>query len=192
MAPRHPQRSQQLEQFYRRSHRLPSYSEMLGVFGVRSKNAVARIVDHLVADGLVRKDSTGRLVPHRLLGAVKVLGAVEAGWPSPAEEELVDTISLDDFLIEKKEASFLLQVSGKSMIDAGIHPGDYVIVERGRTPKTGDVVVAEVDGEWTIKRFQKRGNQVMLLPANKAFKPIQPKEQLSVAGVVKAVIRKYQ
>ncbi|MEK9152791.1 MAG: S24 family peptidase, partial [Patescibacteria group bacterium] len=78
-----------------------------------------------------------------------------------------------------------------SMIDAGIHPGDMVILERGREPKNGDVVVAEVDREWTIKHYDKRGGRVTLRAANKKYQPITPREELRIAGVVTAVIRKY-
>ncbi len=123
--------------------------------------------------------------------SIKLLGTVEAGWPSPAEEEMVDTISLDDWLITNKQASFMLTVSGESMIDAGIHPGDVVIVDRGRPPKHGDVIVAEIDHDWTIKFYERRAGQTVLVPANKRFKTLYPQEQLSITGVVTAVIRKY-
>jgi SOS-response transcriptional repressor LexA len=75
---------------------------------------------------------------------VGVLGSVEAGFPSPAEEELVDTLSLDDLLIQNREATFLLKVSGDSMINAGILPGDMVIIDKGLTPKSGDIVIARL------------------------------------------------
>jgi repressor LexA len=120
-----------------------------------------------------------------------VLGTVEAGWPSAAEEELADTLSLEEWLIHNREATFMLKVSGDSMIDAGIRPGDMLLVERGRTPKENDIVVAEVDKQWTLKYFQKRGNQVVLMPANKKYQPIFPKEELNISAVVMAVIRKY-
>jgi repressor LexA len=77
------------------------------------------------------------------------------------------------------------------MIDAGIMPGDMVILTRGRQARNGDIVVAEVDKEWTIKFFEKRGSAVTLKPANKRYRPIIPKEELRVAGVVTAVVRKY-
>ena len=86
----------------------------------------------------------------------------------------------------------MLKVSGDSMMDAGIHPGDMVIVYRGKTPKNGDIVVAEVDHEWTLKYFHKNGKSVILKAANRAYAPITPKEELRVAGVVTSVIRKYQ
>jgi SOS regulatory protein LexA len=126
------------------------------------------------------------------LGACRLIGAVEAGFPSPAEEELVDTLSLDELLITNREASFLLKVAGDSMTGAGIMPEDLVIVERGRTPKSGDIVIAEVDGQWTMKYFRKRGENVMLVPANPKYQAIRPKNELKIAGVVTAVVRKYK
>jgi len=89
-------------------------------------------------------ESPGVPVDH---GGIRVLGCVEAGFLSPAEEELVDTLSLDDLLIQNKEATFLLRVSGDSMTGASILPGDMVIVDRGMIAKIGDIVIAQVDGE---------------------------------------------
>ncbi len=144
-----------------------------------------------------------KAVPFRIIGTfqhaklpgtrrrTRVRGTVEAGFPSPAEEELVDTLSLDDLLIQNREASFLLRVSGDSMTGAGIMPGDMVIVDRGRTAKSGDIVIAEVDGQWTMKFLRKRGENVVLVPANPKYQPIRPKSQLTIAGVVTAVVRKY-
>jgi SOS regulatory protein LexA len=121
----------------------------------------------------------------------RVLGLVEAGWPSPAEEELRDTLSLDEFLVQNPDASFLLRVSGDSMTGAGILPGDLVIVDRGQTAKSGDIVIAEVDGEWTMKFLKRSGDRVFLVPANPKYKPIQPQHELKITGVVTAVVRKY-
>ena len=77
------------------------------------------------------------------------------------------------------------------MIDAGIREGDLVIVERTNAPRVGDIVIAEVDGEWTMKYLRKRGDHLYLAPANPRYKPIVPKE-LKVVAVVTAVVRKYQ
>ncbi len=121
-----------------------------------------------------------------------MIGTIEAGFPSPAEEELVDTLSLDELLITNREASFLLKVTGDSMTGAGIMPNDLVIVDRGQTAKSGDIVIAEVDGEWTMKYLRKRGESVTLLPANPKYKPIRPRHELKIAGVVTAVVRKYR
>ena len=121
----------------------------------------------------------------------RVLGLVEAGFPSPAEEEMRDTLSLDEFLVGNPDASFLLKVSGDSMTGAGILPGDLVIVDRGQTAKNGDIVIAEVDGEWTMKFLKKSGEAVYLVPANPKYKPIRPQRELRITGVVTAVVRKY-
>ncbi len=125
-------------------------------------------------------------------GTCRLMGAVHAGFPSPAEEELIDTLSLDELLITNREASFLLKVTGDSMTGAGIMPDDLVIVERGRSPKSGDIVIAEVDGQWTMKYLRKRGESVLLVPANPRYKPISPRTRLTIAGVVTAVVRKYK
>jgi len=92
-------------------------------------------------------------VNNRSLIIKEVIGQIEAGFPSAAEEELADAISLDDFMIRNKAATFLLKVSGESMIQAGICPGDLVLVERGRVAKNNDIIVAQVDDAWTIKRL---------------------------------------
>lgn len=78
------------------------------------------------------------------------------------------------------------------LVDAGIMDGDYVIVERGKEPRNGDIVLANVDEAWTLKYFERNKNGVVLMPANKNFKPIYPKETLEVPAVVVSVIRKYK
>lgn len=171
---------------------MPSFSEIGTMFNLSSKSSVHKVVGKLEGLGVISKDSQGRLIPGSIKAPVKVLGTVAAGFPSPAEEELADTISLDDMLIKNREATFLLKVSGDSMSGAGILPGDMVIVDKGQNPKSGDIVIAEVDGAWTMKYLRKRGESVTLLPANPNYQPIKPKNELKIAGVVTAVVRKYQ
>ena len=178
--------------FVREARRMPSYEEMLALLGVRSKNVVHDWVKKLVAGGFLEKDRRGRLTLKSSPHALPLLGAVQAGFPSPAEEELRDTISLNEYLITRPEASFILEVSGDSMKDAGILPGDLVIIEKGCEPKNGDIVLAEVDGEWTMKYFRKQGRSVILEAANPRYPAIKPKSELRLGGVVSAVIRKYR
>ena len=78
------------------------------------------------------------------------------------------------------------------MSEAGILPGDMVLVDKGEQPKSGDIVIAEVDGEWTMKYLKKRGDNVVLVPANTKYQPIRPKKELKIAGIVTAVVRKYR
>ena len=121
-----------------------------------------------------------------------MLGTVAAGFPSPAEEELVDTMSLDEYLISSPQATYLLKVDGDSMMDAGIHPGDLALVQRGLAPKNGDIVIAQVDKEWTMKYFEKKGDKTALRAANSKYPTIIPRQELVIAGVVIASVRKYR
>ncbi len=182
---------QKIRGFYKESHRSPSFSEIASLFGYKSKNAAFELVDKLVQKGFLKKDSKGKILFDRLAG-VRLLGTVQAGWPSPAEEELVDTMSLDEFLVERPQQTFLIKVTGDSMIDAGIQEGDLVLVERGRNPKNKDIVIAQVDNEWTMKYYEKSGGQVRLIAANKKYPPIKPREELKIGGIIVAVIRKYR
>jgi repressor LexA len=181
-----------ISRFYYRKRRMPSFSEIGELTGLQSKNAVSKFIVKLERLKVLERDEKGRLIPGSIAFPVRMLGTVEAGFPSPAEEELADTLSLDKFLIQNHEATFLLKVSGDSMSEAGILPGDMVIVNKGQTPKTGDIVIAEVDGEWTMKYLKKRGSSITLIPANPGYQPIRPKNELKIAGVVTAVVRKYQ
>jgi repressor LexA len=101
-------------------------------------------------------------------------------------------MSLDEYLISNKDATYILEVKGDSMIDEGIKEGDLVIAERSKEPKNGDIVIAEVDGGWTMKYLRKdnRG-KTYLEAANKKYQPIYPEHELKIAAVVKGVIRKY-
>ena len=178
--------------FYNERGRMPTFSEIGQITGLKSKNAVFKLVNALCRIDALHRDKTGRLIPKSIANPVRILGTVEAGFPIPAEEELADTISLDKLLIENPTATFMLKVSGDSMSDAGILPGDMVIVDKGQDPKNSDIVIAEVDGQWTMKYLKKRGDSITLVPANPKYKPIKPKNELKIAGVVTAVIRKYR
>ena len=181
----------QLVSFYGREKRMPSYSEMMSLFGFKSKNAVYRLVEKLMDAGIVSKDPLGRIVPTALLTEVPVLGFVKAGFPAESDALTETTMNIDSFLIRKKDSTYILEVDGDSMIDAHIADGDLVIAERTDQAKDGQIVIAEVDGEFTMKYFRKTGNKVWLEPANKKFKPIYPTTDLQVRAVVKGVIRKY-
>lgn len=180
-----------LSNFYHSKKRMPSYSEMLKLFGFKSKNAVFRVVEKMIEAGIVTKDKLGRLIPENLLGQVPMLGTIKAGFPAPSEEILSDSISLEDFLITKKDSTYMLEVDGDSMIDAHIEKGDMVIAERTDRARDGDIVIAEVDGEFTMKYFRKSGDKVWLEAANKNYEPIYPEYDLKICAVVKGVIRKY-
>ncbi|HTF99770.1 MAG TPA: transcriptional repressor LexA [Nitrospirota bacterium] len=159
---------------------------------MEAKSIAMKVFETMEEFILHQQEAEGDMHAAAALQFHRVLGLVEAGFPSPAEEELRDTLSLDEYLIQNPDASFLLKVSGDSMVNAGILPGDMVIVDRGQTGKSGDIVIAEVDGEWTMKFFKKSGDVIWLVPANPKYKPIRPQRELKIAGVVTAVVRKYQ
>jgi len=177
--------------FYKREGRMPTYAELMAIYGFKSKNSVFKLVKKLAEENFIQKDDSGRLLPGKLFREIRILGLVEAGFPSAAEEELTDTLSLDDYLVKNREATFMLRVKGESMKDAGIIDGDMVLVERNTAPKDGEIVIAEVDGEWTIKYLRSRNKKPYLEPANKKFHAIHPERELKIAAVVKAVVRKY-
>ncbi len=170
---------------------MPSYQEILKLVGFRSKNAVSKLVDKLMEDGVVGKDRQGRLIPTDRMSELPLLGLVQAGSPSMVDAETLDTMSLDGYLITDRGRTFLLEVKGDSMIEAHIEEGDIVVAERASTARDGDIVVAEVDGEFTLKFLKKLGDRTWLEPANKNYKPIYPKHSLRIVAIVKGVVRKY-
>ncbi len=184
-------RKEKLVRYYRENKQLPTYDELVGLFELKSKGSLHKYIERFIEEELIGKSETGKLIPTTKLYGLRVLGSVQAGFPTAAEEELVNTMSLDEYLINNPAATFLLQVSGDSMIDAGIIEGDLVIVERGKQPRSGDIVVAEVDSDWTMKYLIKRGSKAFLRAANKRYADIHPQNEMKIGGVVTSVIRKY-
>jgi len=182
---------QSLVSFYRNQKRMPTYTEMMDLFDVRSKSVVSYWIDKLIEKSILEKDARGFLRLSGISFGIPLVGNVAAGLPVSAEESGRDVVSMDEYLVAKPDSSFLLRVTGDSMIGAGIMDGDLVIVERNRTPKNGDIVLAEVDGQWTMKYFRRTGGEVVLEAANPAYPTIYPKEELKIGGVITASVRKY-
>jgi DNA polymerase V len=117
-------------------------------------------------------------------------GFIPAGFPSPASDYLEDVIDLNSYLIEHPTATYYFRVEGESMIGAHIPPNALLVVDRAIKPKNGSIVVAVVDGEFTVKRLEKGINYLRLLPENPKFRPIEILEgmQCEIWGVVKAIV----
>ena len=115
---------------------------------------------------------------------------IRAGFPSPADDYVADTLDLNEHLMPRKEATFLVTVSGDSMIGVGIHHGDILVVDRSITPANGKVVIAVLDGQFTVKTLEKKRGNIRLMPANPDFEPIEMKDEqeLQIWGVVTNVI----
>lgn len=115
---------------------------------------------------------------------------VQAGFPSPADDHVESKLDLNEHLIQHPSATFFVRVTGDSMINAGIHSGDILVVDRSLEPAHGKVVVAAVDGELTVKRLIMQNGKTTLLPENPDFPPIEliPENNVTVWGVVTNVI----
>jgi DNA polymerase V len=119
---------------------------------------------------------------------------VQAGFPSPADDYVEAWLDLNEHLVEHKEATFFVQAAGDSMTGAGIQEGNLLVVDRALEAKHGDIVIAEIDGELTVKRLEKRRGKIRLVAENPAYAPIELKDgqELRVWGVVTSVIQRFK
>ena len=117
---------------------------------------------------------------------------VHAGFPSPADDYIEQKLDLNAYLIKHPAATFFVRVSGDSMIEAGIHPGDILIVDRAVEPQNNNVVIVLLTGELTVKRIRKRDGKLTLIPENGSYNPIEITEEMDfeIWGVVTNVIHK--
>ena len=178
-----------LKQFYRKNRRLPSYAEMLKIFKVASKRSIYEIVQQLIDEGFL-KQINKKLSPTKRFFALPLLGNIQAGFPIIAMQSR-SYLTLDEYLIEKPDNSFLLKVQGDSMMNLGIFEGDLVVIEQKSDFKTNEIVLAEIDNEWTLKILKKEKGKVYLEAANPKYPPFFPKKELKIDGTVKAVMRKF-
>lgn len=122
---------------------------------------------------------------------------VAAGLPSPADDHVENTLDISEFMIDRKDSTFFITIKGESMIDVGLMPGDKVVVDRSKTPVIGDIVLAVVDREFTIKIYDLGANKMpRLVPANSSgtYRPIyiRPDMQFEIFGVVTGSFRRFK
>lgn len=149
----------------------------------REKTAVMRIPESLV-------DKVLAYVAHKAHQLPLYSNKVSAGFPSPADDHIETQLDLNEYLIKHPASTFLVRVSGESMKNAGIFPGDILVVDRSLTPSDGRIVIVALDGELTVKRLKITVNRVVLLPDNPDYAPIEVRElqELNLWGVVTNVI----
>ena len=181
-----------LQNYYADWKSLPSYNRLCEVLGLASRSAVSKVLNRLRDAGFLARTPDAMWVPtaqffERALAAFRV----PAGAPDTVGEG-VDAFAVDAYLISKPSHTTLVPVKGDSMIDAGIFSGDIVVVEQRVAAKPGDVVVAIVDNEFTIKTLDMERGKYLLRPANRAYPVIRPSGQLELFGVVVGLIRKYR
>lgn len=173
----------------------PTEREIQARFGFASKNAVRKHLEALGKKGLLKREEGFRtLVPadEALPSFVRVplLGFIPAGHPVDVEQQTDRCISVDADMLKlpKNARTFAVRVKGDSMINAGIHDGDYVILEH-RPAVDGDIVAAAIDGEMTLKRLVTKGGKPYLKAENPAFKNLIPAYELLIEGVFRALVR---
>jgi len=182
----------QLQDYYAEHRIMPSFSAIAQLLGFKSKNAVTALVARFKLQGFLESAPDKRLKPGaRFFERMIADSAVHAGFPSPAADDKHDTLSIDQYLVERPSKTVLIPVKGDSMIDAGIMSGDTVIVERRQMANVGDIVVAIVDNEFTLKTLGREKGEFILIPANPAYPIIRPEGQMEIFGVVVGQFRKY-
>ncbi len=170
---------------------MPTYDEICSLLGFKSKNAAFKLVDKLVELGFVEKMDKGRIRPTEHFMGIPLFNSVSAGPATAEEEVLLDRVDLNDYLVSSPEKTILINVRGDSMIEAGIQEGDKVVVEMESSTRVGDIVVAAIDGAYTVKYLDQSPNgQVVLHPANPNYSPIIPSGELKIFGKVVGVVRK--
>lgn len=189
-----------IEQYQLEYGKSPTLREMREHFGVSSDNSILKHLNALKEKGFIKKDDTPRGI--QLLNSVKekfsaavssvslpILGTIPAGGPVMSEEYISGYMNVGEDIAKDNGNYFLLKVRGNSMIDAGIFEGDLVVVNTKVVVKDGDIVVALVDNENTLKRLVKQKGELFLKAENSEYSDIYPVSELQVQGVVMTLIR---
>lgn len=186
----------------------PTYREIGKEFGINSTFGVKRHIDALVKKGYITTnensnrsialtENSGNIFPinsgNDNLMEIPVVGRVAAGYPILSEENIENKIVVDSSLLKSSSSCFGLKVKGDSMIEAGILEGDLVVVSQQKTANNGDIVVAMLGDESTLKTFLRKGNQIYLKPENQNYNliDVNNSEDFSIIGKVISVIRYY-
>ena len=181
-----------LQDYYADHSVLPPYSTIMALLGFKSKSPVAALVARLKLLGFLESTPEKRLKPGKRFFERPIFDSVRAGLPSPAGDTSYDTLTIDEYLIGHPSSTVLVTVKGDSMIDAGIMPGDTVVVEKRGPARVGEMVIAIVDNEFTLKTLGKEKGKFVLIPANPAYPVIRPQGELEIFGIVVGQFRKYK
>lgn len=182
-----------LQDYYADWKSIPSYASLCEVFGIASKSWVKAILDRLGKAGFIERTPDGVWVPTRQFFARPFAeSAVQAGMPVSVVATQGEYFVIDEMLIDTPSLTTMIPVKGDSMIDAGIHDGDIAVVEKRNLANVGDIVVAIVDNDFTLKILGKESGKFILRPANPAYPVIRPHSSLEIFGVLVGLIRKYR
>lgn len=182
-----------LQDYHARHGVLPSYSGLGEIVGFRAKNAATKLAKRFIAAGLLKRAPGGKLAPtDEFFGLPLMNEAVRAGSPETIDGQVsAEHVTLNGLLCDNPSRTVLLPVKGDSMRDLGVLDGDIAVVERADTARSGQLVVAIVDDEFTFKELGYEKNQPVLIPHNPEYSVIRPVESLQIYGVVRGVVRRY-
>lgn len=186
------QHLERLRTYWKRHHAFPSMAKLCEVVGMSSTASVFDLVSRLKDAGYVERVE-GRIAPTKRFFARPLVGSVRAGLPQPAPDDDFEVLTIDDYLVPDPNRTFLAKVKGDSMKDASLLDGDLVVVQKNCPTKVGDIVVAVVDGQITVKYLrQQPDGRFYLQAANPAFADILPTGELEILGVVVGQFRSYR
>ena len=181
-----------LQGYYAEHRVLPSYARLMRLLGFASKSAIKKVLERLADAGMLERTLDGDWAPsERFFERAIATQPVAAGTPISADADIHEQISIDRFLIDQPAKTVLIRVKGDSMVDAGIHDGDLAVVERKTEATQGDIVVAIVDDEFTLKTLARDKDGYHLLPANPNYSVIRPNGKLEIFGVLVGLVRRY-
>ncbi|MBM5575637.1 MULTISPECIES: LexA family transcriptional regulator [Deefgea] len=182
-----------LQDYYADYRNIPSYSAIGELLGMASKSAVSALVKRLTLAGFIEVTPDKRLAPTKRFFERELADFnLPAGLPAAANDAMSEAISLDEFLMPRPASSILVKIKGDSMMEAGIFDGDIAVVEKRHAALVGDIVVAIVDNEYTLKELGKDKTGYFLIPHNSDYSIIRPEASLEIFGVMVGLVRKYR
>ena len=189
-----PEHLAKLRDHFARYGALPSYAGISEVVGFSGKTGAVKLAKRLSEAGFLRTATRGKLAPTDRFFALPLLDTpIRAGLPEAVDDQVAaEDVTLSSYLVDLPSQSVLVPVRGNSMIDAGVRDGDLAVVERTPTARSGDFVVAIVDGEFTLKELRVEGRVQALYPHNADFLPIHAKNAFQIFGIVRGIVRRYR
>jgi DNA polymerase V len=186
-----PSYLEKLQDYYAEHKVIPSYSVLAGLWGISAKSWVSECVRRFEEAGYLDWTPDKQLKPGaRFFERRLAHDTVQAGLPNPALTDGYDLVTIDDYMVRVPSKTSLVRVKGDSMVDAGIFEGDLLVVEQQPNANIGEIVVAIVDNEFTVKYLDREKGMFVLKPANKAYPVIRPKGRLEIFGVMAGLVRR--
>jgi len=169
---------------------LASYEKIKNILGFKSKNSIKQYIEVFKRENLILEESGNFYINPEYFGAYLLSSSVKAGFAAIMDDKIEKRISFDSILDINAPSTFVFKVSGDSMCEIGILDGDYVAIKKTSEASVGDVVLAIIDNEFTLKTYKKDAKGPYLQPENKDYPIIRPKNSLSIFGVALGITRK--